>query len=92
MSDPRYYPPPDDLNGNFAHVMQECGELIQAITKFQMYGAQATDPHTGRKYNNEAHVIAEMQDVERAMQRCRHAMGQRAPTPRPNKGWSAGEA
>jgi NTP pyrophosphatase (non-canonical NTP hydrolase) len=67
--DIRYLPAPDDLNGNFAHVMQECGELIQAITKFQMYGAQARDPHTGRHYDNEAHIIAEMKDLEGAMAR-----------------------
>lgn len=73
--DARYYPAPTDLPGNFAHVMQECAELIQAITKYQMYGAKARDPYTGRSYDNEGQIIVEMLDVERAMQRCRQAMG-----------------
>ena len=69
MSDPRYYPKDGDITGMCDHVIQECAELIVAVTKLKLFGQHAQDPYTGIVYNNAADVISEHADVDMAMTR-----------------------
>ncbi len=67
MGDPRYYP--RSQSGKLAHVIQECAEVIQAATKLVLFGADATDPHTGIKYDNIAKLREEIDDLRGAIDR-----------------------
>jgi NTP pyrophosphatase (non-canonical NTP hydrolase) len=58
---------PTTFNDCVAHVIEECGEVLQAIGKFDRFGAVATDAMTGVRYDNVADLLTEMDDLESAI-------------------------
>lgn len=60
---------PMNLTGKMDHVIEEATEVILAILKYKRFGARAKDPVTGKEYNNEAEILAEMDDLYAAMNR-----------------------
>ncbi len=54
-------------------VQEECGELIQALAKYEVHGPENTTPGTTR--TNKAHVEDEMGDVLAAIQYAVERMG-----------------
>lgn len=50
-----------------AYLIEECGEVLKAIGKYQRFGPTAVDPVTGIEYNNVSDLLIEMQDLERAI-------------------------
>lgn len=63
----RYLPEATDLRGWERQVISECAELTQAITKAQQFGYAPTIDDQGRHYDNRAHVVAELKDLEHAV-------------------------
>lgn len=51
---------PTTIEGKLSHVVEECGEVLQCIGKWQRFGAQDTDRMTGITYDNAADVLLEM--------------------------------
>lgn len=58
---------PKTYRKKLGNVVEECGEFLQAYGKFIRHGAKATDPKTGKKYDNVADMQAEMQDIMGAL-------------------------
>ena len=48
-------------------VIQEAAEVIQVVTKLQQYGFTATDPKTGKSYDNVSDMLNEFNDLEHAI-------------------------
>jgi hypothetical protein len=59
---------PTDYDGCLIRVIQECSEVIKAITKLQLYGPNPTDHATGISYDNRRDILDECNDLEHAMQ------------------------
>lgn len=60
---------PDTYEGKLANVVEECGEFLMAYGKYMRFGALATDPKTGRTYDNKADMHEEMKDIMAALRR-----------------------
>ena len=67
--DPNLLPRDDDFDGLCIHLIEECAELIKAVTKMRRFGQHATDRKTERTYNNAADVITEHAQVDLAYTR-----------------------
>ena len=58
---------PRTYEGALIRVIQEAGEVIQAVTKLQQYGEEARDPLTGRVHDNVEQMLSEFNDLQHAM-------------------------
>lgn len=58
---------PTTLEGKLTHLIQECAEVIQAVTKQQLFGWIATDPKTDIRYDNRIKLLEELQDLHRVI-------------------------
>jgi hypothetical protein len=67
MSSEFHLPRAEDRAGWCNQLIEECAELILALRKMDRFGPVATDPTTGITHNNVQQVIAEMNDVRRAL-------------------------
>ncbi len=54
---------PWDLEGKLAHYIEEVGESLKAIGKFNRFGPTPTDSKTGSTYDNIADILLELDDV-----------------------------
>ena len=57
---------PTTLEGKIAKVVEEAGEVLQAIGKSQRHGFFAIDPMTKIHYDNRADLIVEMTQLREA--------------------------
>lgn len=58
---------PTSFEGRIARVIEESGEVIQAIGKIQRFGKEAQDPKTKIKYNN-------VEDLKEELQHLKHSI------------------
>ena len=58
---------PTDFDGAVARLVEDCGEILQAVGKMQRFGITACDPKTGKLYDNLEDLKGEMLDVEHAI-------------------------
>jgi NTP pyrophosphatase (non-canonical NTP hydrolase) len=56
-----------------AYLIEECGEVLQVIGKLQRFGENPTDHKTGIKYDNIIDLLAELNDLERAIRLVRES-------------------
>lgn len=68
---------PTTLTGMLSHTAQECAEVIQQITKIQMFGWNAVDPQTKIIYDNGKLLWGEINDLEIAVSRLKKEMKNR---------------
>ena len=62
MSDPRY----GNIGPKEVRLMEECGELIQAVSKAVRFGYRNWDPNDPTKETNIRKIFREYNDVRRA--------------------------
>ena len=67
----KYTPAPKDRLGWLDQVTEEAAEVIKAIPKFKRFGPKATDPHTGKMYDNRDDLLTELEDLEAATEHLR---------------------
>lgn len=60
---------PTSPEGKKDRVLEEIGEVIQAIGKCGRWGMIAKDPYTGIEYDNRATLRAELADLKDAIDR-----------------------
>lgn len=58
---------PNTFEGCLDRLVEEMGEVLQAIGKLRRYGAHPVDHKTGIKYDNVQHLALELGDLEHAM-------------------------
>lgn len=51
-------------------LIEECAELIQALSKLKRFGYTAVDPFTGKQYDNIKQCLAEIKDVKESIGLC----------------------
>lgn len=56
-----------NFDGIIALLIEECGEVIQAIGKLNRFGKHAKDPRTGIEYDNVKNLEEELEDLETAI-------------------------
>ena len=56
-----------------AYLIEECGEVLQAIGTLQRFGEHPTDHKTGATYDNIVDLFAELNDLERAIRLVRES-------------------
>jgi len=59
---------PTTYQGCLIRVVQECAEVIQAITKLWQYGSTPTDHKTGITYDNVRDILNECNDILHAIE------------------------
>jgi NTP pyrophosphatase (non-canonical NTP hydrolase) len=59
---------PVTFEGKVGKVIEEAGEVLQAIGKAQRHGWQAEDPVTGIKYDNLSDLKNELLDLQHSIQ------------------------
>ena len=69
MADQRYFP--KDMTGKLAHVAEECGEVIQMVSKCIRFGVTEVYPKQATRKNNAARLLDEMADLEGSLSRLR---------------------
>jgi hypothetical protein len=57
---------PTTLEGKISRVVEECGEVLQAIGKIQRFGYRPIDPKTGIQYDNWAELTNELGQLRHA--------------------------
>lgn len=57
---------PDTYEGRLDHIIEEASEVIKAVIKIKRFGLKATDPNTGKSYDNLIDLYDEVQDVRKA--------------------------
>lgn len=60
---------PVTFRDKISHVVEECGEVLQAIGKLDRFGERATDHKTGIQYDNVAALKNELRDLIEACER-----------------------
>lgn len=59
---------PTTLDGKISKVLEECGEVIHAVGKYQRHGEVATDPKTQIKYYNLVDLYEELLDLRSSIE------------------------
>ena len=59
---------PVHFDGKVSKVLEEAGEVIQCIGKYQRHGALATDPSTKKVYNNISDMKSELIDLQKSIE------------------------
>lgn len=60
---------PVHFDGKVSKVLEECGEVVHCIGKYQRHGAIATDPKTKLEYDNIADMQSELKDLKISIER-----------------------
>lgn len=55
---------PTSFEGRLSRLVEECGEVLQAVGKIQRFGREAQDPVTKIKYDNVADLRQELVDLK----------------------------
>jgi hypothetical protein len=63
---PKLLPAADDLGGNISRIVEESGEVLQAIGKIDRFGLDSYHPRKGG-LNNAAHMLSELADLRHAI-------------------------
>lgn len=58
---------PTTIEGKLSHLVEECGEVLQCIGKWQRFGARATDFQTGITYDNAENLLIELNQLRLAI-------------------------
>lgn len=58
---------PTTFDGKIGRIIEECGEVLQAIGKMQRFGLTAKDPKTGIEYDNLKDLNLELDDLRAAI-------------------------
>lgn len=58
---------PETFEGRLSKVVEECGEVLQAIGKLQRFGKRAIDKKTRIKYNNVKDAVKESRQLIMAL-------------------------
>ena len=58
---------PKTVEGKLARIVEECGEVLQAIGKIQRFGYTATDPLTNKRYDNWLDLQTELFQLSHAI-------------------------
>lgn len=58
---------PTTWRGKYGRLIEECGEVLQAVGKLERFGTHATDPKTGKDYNNLAQLYLEINHLQHAI-------------------------
>ena len=61
--DARYIHQERTLDQVLDHLIEECGEFLQACIKLRRFGPDAIDPNTGQKYDNLSDTLFEALDI-----------------------------
>jgi hypothetical protein len=62
---------PTDELGKLIHVVEECAEVQKAISKLIRFGFDAHNPNDPKKVPNVVALLAEIDDLQRAIERVR---------------------
>lgn len=54
------------------HLAQEAGEVVQSVTKLLLFGPRATNPHTGKQYDNGQDLAMELGNLHYMVEVCYH--------------------
>lgn len=59
---------PRSFDGKISKVVEECGEVLQCIGKYQIHGIMPCDGKTGISYNNIKSLETELNDAKAAIE------------------------
>lgn len=68
---------PTTLDGKISKTLEESGEVIHCIGKYQRHGEFATDPKTGLKYDNLSDLDGELHDLKDSIHILLEALNER---------------